>query len=341
MKQSQKNSDFIYTTGSEPHIKRAKQIIKAHPEVKSLFGNTPSTAVWILTVVLLQIVVAISLKDVSWGWVLLTSFVVGAVADHALFVLIHECAHNLVFKGSVANRVMGIIANLPIVFPSAMGFRKYHLLHHRYQGEFHWDADLPGPIEAKLVGRSAFAKVLWFLFFFVIEGVVRPARLKSVRLWDRWIAANVVVEVGFLVALFYFLGSNSFLYLILSTAFSVGLHPLGARWIQEHYVMVPGQETYSYYGPANRLAFNVGYHNEHHDLMMVAWSRLPRLKEIAPEFYESLYAHHSWTQLLFQFIFTPDLNLWSRVVRPNHDSDENTEPCDLARPLEWVNGAQT
>ena len=83
-----------------------------------------------------------------------------------------------------------------------------------------------------------------------------------------------------------------------------------------------GQETYSYYGPWNRVAFNVGYHNEHHDLMTVPWSRLPRIRAIAPEFYENLYAHRSWTKLLFRFLFDPELTLHSRVVRTNADAPE-------------------
>jgi sphingolipid delta-4 desaturase len=99
---------------------------------------------------------------------------------------------------------------------------------------------------------------------------------------------------------------------------------VGARWIQEHYVMVPGQETYSYYGPLNKFCYNVGYHNEHHDLMMVPWSKLPELKRMAPEFYDNLYAHQSWTKLLLKFIFTPELNLYSRVVRPSREERNRT-----------------
>ena len=315
---AEKKQDFIHVTYPEPHLKRAKEIMKAHPEVRSLFGNTPSTSLYIYGVVLFQTAMAIWLKDSAWWLILGLAFVVGAVADHALFVLIHECAHNLVFKGSRANRVMGIIANLPIIFPAAMGFRTFHLLHHRYQGEWNWDADLPGPLEAKLVGRNFITKSIWFIVFFLVEGLVRPNRLKSVRLIDRWVILNLIVEVGFLVGLFAFFGWGSFFYLMMSTVFSVGFHPLGARWIQEHYVMVGNQETYSYYGGANFFAFNVGYHNEHHDLMMVAWSRLPKLKAMAPEFYDNLYAHHSWTKLFLQFLFTPDFNLKSRVVRPDH-----------------------
>ena len=102
----------------------------------------------------------------------------------------------------------------------------------------------------------------------------------------------------------------------LSSIFSIGLHPVGARWIQEHYLTFPGdQETFSYYGPVNVVGFNVGYHNEHHDLMRVPWSRLPALRRLAPELYEPLRCHRSWSRLLVRFIFDPSLSLYSRMTR--------------------------
>ena len=299
----------------EPHLGRLKQIVARHPEVKTLFGNTPSTMLWLSGVVLLQIGMAYVLRNSSPWLVLGLGFAIGAYANHALFVMIHDATHNLVFKSSASNRWAGMIANLPIVFPSAMGFRTYHLLHHRYQGEFDRDADLAGPIEAKIVGNSRVLKALWLLFFFFIEGVVRPARLKEVKLWDRWVVTNLLVELSFLALVFWAMGPMSILYLAVSTLFSVGLHPVGGRWIQEHYVIVPGQETYSYYGPLNKIAFNVGFHNEHHDLMMVPWSKLPQVKAMAPEFYDNLYAHRSWPGLIARFIWDKKLSLYSRVVR--------------------------
>jgi sphingolipid delta-4 desaturase len=99
--------------------------------------------------------------------------------------------------------------------------------------------------------------------------------------------------------------------------FSVGLHPLGARWIQEHYLSAPPQETYSYYGPLNILALNVGYHNEHHDFPSVPWNKLPKIKSTAPEFYDNLVYHKSWTKLLFKFLFDSKFSLFSRIVRSN------------------------
>jgi sphingolipid 4-desaturase/C4-monooxygenase len=147
--------------------------------------------------------------------------------------------------------------------------------------------------------------------------------LKKVRFFDGWIALNFLVQIGFLGLLFYLAGCRPLLYFFLSTFFGLGLHPLGGRWIQEHYLIPPegvegsNQETFSYYGPLNKLCFNMGYHNEHHDFMKVPWVRLPKVKALAPEFYDSLYAHRSWTALLVRFIFDREITLFNRVVRPS------------------------
>jgi len=95
----------------------------------------------------------------------------------------------------------------------------------------------------------------------------------------------------------------------------MGLHPIAGHYISEHYVFRPGQETYSYYGPLNALAFNVGYHNEHHDFPYIPGSRLARLRSIAPEFYDTLYSHASWSRALWRFVMDPQLGAYSRVKR--------------------------
>jgi sphingolipid 4-desaturase/C4-monooxygenase len=47
----------------------------------------------------------------------------------------------------------------------------------------------------------------------------------------------------------------------------------------------------------------------------VPWHRLPRIRATAPEAYEDLTAHQSWTRLLFRFLFDPEITLYSRMTR--------------------------
>jgi len=298
----------------EPHLDRTKALLRAHPEVRSLFGPVASTAWFVVGIVAVQVAAAVALRGAPWWAVLLAAYLFGAFADHALWTLIHDCTHNLVFRCSRNNALLQMLANLPIVFPAAISFRKYHMLHHRFQGDLELDADLASPAEARFVGNSSWRKALWFLSFFAWQSA-RVLRLKRIRMWDRWYVANLVVQIVFVAALWATAGWHAVLYLTLSSIFAIGLHPVGARWIQEHYLTLPNQETFSYYGPLNRIAFNVGYHNEHHDLMTVAWSRLPSVRAAAPEFYDSLHSHRSWTGLLIRFIFDPRLSLHSRRVR--------------------------
>lgn len=309
---------FCHVQYAQPHPQRSRQILAAHPEVKKLFGNHPSSAIHIGVIVATQIAAAVAMRHSPIWLILAVSYFIGAFANHAMWVMIHEASHNLIFKRGWANRVISIVANLPIVFASAVSFQKYHLVHHRYQGEMMYDADLPAEWEARLVGNSPVRKSLWLLFFFVIEGICRPLRIRSVKPLCRWVVLNNLVEYGFLASLGVLFGWKADLYLFLSTFFSIGLHPCGARWIQEHFVFKPGQETYSYYGPINRVNYQIGHHNEHHDLPMVAWPHLPKLRKMAPEFYDTLHYHTSYTRLLLDFIFRRDISLYSRVTRPPH-----------------------
>jgi len=312
--------DFVRVEYREPHLVRTRDILSKHPEVRSLFGNTPSTAIFLFAIVGLQVAVTYALRSQPWWMVLIAAYTIGAVANHGCWVLIHECSHNLIFKKPWASQILHIVANLPIVVPSSISFRKYHLLHHNYQGSESLDADLAAPFEAKFIGNTAVGKAFWLLMFPLFQAIRIP-RLNKIKFIDKWYIANFIVQFAFDGLIIYYFGWTAFLYLALSTFFSVGLHPVGARWIQEHFLTHEPQETYSYYGPYNIVAFNVGFHNEHHDLMRVPWSRLPEVKRLAPEFYETLHFHTSWTKLLLQFIFDPKLSLYSRVVRKPTERD--------------------
>lgn len=308
--------EFQFSVSPEPHKERTRAILKSHPEVREQIGRNPYSFLIILFVVGLQFSIAYLLSDQPWWLALIIAFLVGAFANHACYVLIHEAAHNLIFKNRTLNFISGIIADIPNILPSSVSFRSYHLKHHSYQGNYYLDADLASKWEAKLIGSSFFGKALWEILFPVFQAIRTP-RLKEIKFMNAWTLVNWLVVFGIDVLIIIFFGWNSFLYLVFSFFFSIGFHPLGARWIQEHFLVSPPQETYSYYGPLNTLALNVGYHNEHHDFPSIPWNNLPKVKATAPEFYDNLIYHKSWTKLWLKFLFDSDLSLYSRMVREN------------------------
>lgn len=310
------NQDFHHSHSEEPHIQRTKEIISKYPEIKGLMGKNPNTFYYALGVVLFQVLIGAGLAwyGAAWWMALIAAYLVGAFANHALFVLIHEFTHNMVFKNRISNMWGGIMCDLPNAFPSSVSFRKYHLKHHAFQGHYDIDADLPSRWEAKLMGGNFITKSLWLLFFPIFQSL-RPPRLKEIKFASKWVWINIATVVCFDLLIYFTMGPIPLIYFTASFFFSVGLHPLGARWIQEHFLVAPPQETYSYYGPLNKLAFNVGFHNEHHDFSYVPWNNLPKIRAIAPEYYDTLVYHESWTKLLLQWIFDKELSLFSRVLR--------------------------
>jgi len=311
-----------------------------HPEVRGLIGKNPYTIFAILGLVTGMVLLAYWVRQSPWWVVLLVAYGVGAFANHALFVMIHECTHNLLFRKKSWNQAAAILANLPHGLPSAISFIRYHIKHHAFQGVHELDADIPDFWEARLINNSVVGKVLWLLFFPFFQ-VFRTFRLKEIKPIDGWIICNVIIQIGFDAAIWIFLGPTAFFFLILSFFFSVGLHPLGARWVQEHYLTLDeNQETYSYYGPLNAVAFNVGYHNEHHDFPSIPWNKLPQLNKRASPFYNSLFAHRSWTRLFFQFLFDRKISLYHRVLRQERNkillADESKPDIDLVNRKELI-----
>jgi len=320
--------NFVSVTYAEPHRARTKEILKEHPDMRKLIGKNPFTIWAIIGLVTFQIAMAILLADQSWWLVVGAAYLLGAFADHSLFVMIHECAHKLIFKNPNANRLAGIFANIPLIFASSVSFEKYHIKHHSFQGIHELDGDLPNHWEAKLIDNFFIGKMIWLLFYPLFQ-VFRLARLREIKPFDKWTALNWLVQIVAIGGIAYFFGAKATFFLVFSFFFSVGLHPLGARWIQEHYLTHGEQETYSYYGPLNRISFNVGYHNEHHDFPSIPWNKLPQVRKDAPSYYDTLSYHTSWTKLFFRFLFDKEISLFSRIVRSNRGKVPLT---DLSKP---------
>ena len=180
-------------------------------------------------------------------------------------------------------------------------------------------------------------KMLHIVFLGLIYGI-KPL-LVSPKVPNKWEILNIVVSFTFDFVLVRLWGSRALAYCLIATLFGLGLHPLSGHFISEHWLTKSGQETYSYYGPANWFMFNVGYHNEHHDFPRIPCTKLPLLRLIAPEYYgfddvigmkngkdtsqdstvQKIYHLDSWTGVLWNYITTDGYTPFVRKVRTIED----------------------
>ena len=304
--------DFYWADDREPHFQRRKDIMAAHPEVKSLFGTDPKLKYVTVLLVVTQLTIAYFIGQLSWLPFLLITYLVGATIGQALFLAIHEITHNLAFKSKKYNNILALVANLPIVVPFAISFKIYHGMHHWDQGKDGIDTDIPSELEANLF-TGIIGKLFWF-FNQILAYAFRPVLVKPIKL-EKWQIYNIIFQVAAMAIYLPFVGWSGLLFLLLSIFFAGSIHPTAGHFISEHYVFEEGQETYSYYGPLNKITFNVGYHNEHHDFPAIPGSRLPELKKAAPEYYDDLHSYTSWSNVIFKFIFNKDITLFSRTKR--------------------------
>ena len=304
---------FTFTPNKEIHAERRRRILEKYPEIGALYGPDSRSAVMCLVTVIIQLTLAYSVKDLdSFAILFILTYAVSGTLNHSLLLAMHEVTHDLFVERRWLNQLFSYIANIPMGVPASSMFKLYHADHHTGMGQEGIDTDIPTEIEAQLF-TGVFGRLIWVALqplFYAIRPMVINPRDKSPLIWT--IAA---LQIVFDVAVLYFLGWKSFFYLFGGTLMGTGLHPMSGHFVAEHFEFVTGQETYSYYGPMNYLTYNVGYHNEHHDFPRISGWRLPMLRKIAPEFYDSLPSYTSWVRVIYDFIKGDNMNLYGRVKR--------------------------
>ena len=313
--QTPAREDFHFSPEREPHALRAREILRRHAEIRSLAGRNAWSALLVACLVVLQTSARRArVRTCRSGPRSLAAFFVGAFLDHTLWVLIHECSHNLVFRRASWNRIAAIAANLPHILPSAISFQTYHLKHHAFQGVYELDADIPSRWEARLVGHSALRKALWLLLFPVFQ-VTRPPRLREIPLFGPWVFANIGAQLAYDVAVWMLLGPEGF-------PLSRGLVLLLGRPAPARSALDPGAlPRVRRAGDVELLRAAERRRAERRPpqraprLSVRPWNRLPAIRRAVPEVYDALSSHRSWTRLLVRFIFDRRLSLFSRTIR--------------------------
>ena len=116
------------------HRDRAKKMLRAHPEIKTLFGNSPGTMVWCLLFFALQIGMAWMVSLGPWWVMIVVAYVFGSWVNVNLFQLAHECNHNLVFKKTRWNRWLFTLTTLPMFLSAHHSWWIEHHVHHNDLG---------------------------------------------------------------------------------------------------------------------------------------------------------------------------------------------------------------
>lgn len=92
--------------------------------VTKLMGHDSTSVYKFLFAITIQLVSLHLLQDAPWYTRLFCCYTLSGCINHAMTLAMHEASHNLCAKKFWHNRVILILANLPMAIPSGASFRR-------------------------------------------------------------------------------------------------------------------------------------------------------------------------------------------------------------------------
>jgi sphingolipid delta-4 desaturase len=324
----------------EWHVRRAREILARHPEIRACFRPYPLSLLPISGLVALQWTLAWQVGGLPWWAIGLCAFGVGQFVLHALATFIHEAAHNRILKTRRGKLFALLVIELgTLSFAKSLEYVAVHgPSHHRYLNDHlqdyeWWDAGQVRMLRSRRWWRALDA-LLGLLPAGVLVSDLLVARLTRNDPWRRirrldppaWFRH---VLLGTSIALYalawWWLGWGAALYFLWTVSIMVG--PWGITFkgqsIAEHDVGGQGRTCSTYLGWQNRLFFNTGYHDEHHTFPQVPWVDLPKVRRIAPEAFtnDSGRSYAGWWWRWARALFQPErFNRYREALLPGTGS---------------------
>lgn len=307
------------TTQISPQARRhneiRREIVKRNASVRALAGANPWTALAVPVLLGLHWGMAWLVSGSNLLVCFLAAFFIGQIIIHSAGALLHETAHRLIFRGDLPK--LGFDLSLELIlgsFGKQLTYQHEHISsHHPFIGNYERDYEHEDicsfNARRKILANSPAKQQVLTLttlllhvlpFGFLVSDMIMPklyARLSGRVVKDkarhigsttptyfqRWLFIAVSLFANLM--LFWFFGFWGWLYHNWSLSLFLGkfgVTNLGQS-LSEHEGDDEVNPTYSDYRFTNWLLFNTGYHNEHHTFPNVPWTRLPKLKHLAPD----------------------------------------------------------
>jgi len=309
--------------GISPQARRHNDMRRAalggHPDLGDISGSEPRTVFALPVILALHWGMAWLVSDAPIAVIFVAAFLAGQILIHAAGSLVHETAHQLIFRDLRAK--LGFDLGLEVILTSygkQLTYQHEHITsHHPYIGDYERDYEHEDicAFQSRMTLRSDNPRLqrlmTWLtlalhalpLGFVIGDEVLprlnrwisgRPQRdpvrhIEATRAPVRQVRLFIAVSLASNLTLLALLGPWALLYHIWALSLFLGkcgIWNLGQS-LSEHAGSDDVTPTRSYYGWLNAVLFNTGYHNEHHTFPNVAWTRLPRLKREVSEVFTS------------------------------------------------------